>query len=329
MKKFSVVIPTYSGEEFLPSTLDSLLGQKGKHKYEVIIVIDGPIESLKKIALEYKKIFEKRKIKFTIIQFNKNKGRFHARYEGAVKAKTPTILFADDRNIMDPNYLNAVLTSGAKVVMANVIQRDDKTLISKTLYLLRRFIYKNQFENFKSYYIDESNFEKSPKGTAGLLVPRNLFIEICQEFSKNNKDLKNSSDDTKLFRGILIRGEKIYRCCPAKIYYQSRTKFSDEVKHLYERGPKFVDYYLRPGTRFFLPLIMAMAIFIAILLTLLIQPNLVLYAVLGIIILDLIISVLISSSLKDVPKVFIALPLIMTIFFAGVMKGLIRRFLKS
>lgn len=56
--KVSVIIPVYNGEDSLPRAIDSVLGQKTKYSYEIIIVNDCSTDNTQNIIEEYSKKYE-------------------------------------------------------------------------------------------------------------------------------------------------------------------------------------------------------------------------------------------------------------------------------
>jgi glycosyltransferase involved in cell wall biosynthesis len=322
MSKFSIIVPTYSGEQFIDQMFDSLLPQVKEYAAEVIVVIDGPKDTLLKIVDSYQEKFLKSDIDFSIIQFETNKGRFEARLAGAKKSKHSRLLFADDRNILDKDYLSNIIDEQYDVTIPNVIQSESYTIISNTLYLLRKAIYKSWGTDFKSYYITNENFESSSKGTTGLWIKKAIFLDMCLDLiNDENHSNKYINEDTKLFKKILNYDLKIYRMSEAKVYYQSRTVFMEELRHLYERGPRFVNYYMKPGTRFFLPLLFLLLLPLLIILTFFLNESLLTMGVLAGISFLCLITVFISRSVKDFVSTIIGLPLIISVFSLGVYRG--------
>ncbi len=54
--KFSLIIPTFSGEKYIGQVFDSILPQIVMYDAEVIVVIDGPNNTLESIIEKYKRI---------------------------------------------------------------------------------------------------------------------------------------------------------------------------------------------------------------------------------------------------------------------------------
>jgi len=256
---FTIIIPSYTGQEYVAECLDSILSQRGfdDFSFDVVVVIDGPNKELREIIEKQSLKFKQRGISFIVRQFKKNKGRFEARQEGARLSKNEYLLFIDDRNLMADNYLGEVIKAKKYALIPNVLEGNHPNFIAKTMYYVRKKIYGGMWgSDFESYEITSENFEKSSKGTTSLWINRSLFLDACDEINKHQDNLKTMSDDTKLLRYVIDKKVPIYRSSEAKIYYQPRTSAIAELRHIYRRGPMFIDYYLKPGTRFFWPLLL-------------------------------------------------------------------------
>lgn len=327
-KKFSLVIPTYTGQEHIEDCLDSVLSQSkfNKYKFEIVIVIDGPNKKLEEIVNAQKTKFQKAKIAYRIFKFKKNRGRFEARLKGAEMAKYPYLLFLDDRNILDKNYFAEVLKADKDALIPNVLENSHPHFVARTIFLLRKKAYKGKWgKDFKSYEITPENFEQSSKGTTSFWVRKDIFISVCQKVSSLYKDLSSINEDTKIMREIVENYTPIFRSSEAKIYYQPRQSAIEELKHIYNRGPRFIDYYLKPGTRFFWPLVGAGLSPMLILLLAVFQPQALLFLTVGGLLGFFTITILIKENLTDMFRTLLGLILLVICFYAGVLNGLVSR----
>lgn len=325
MTEFSIIIPTYTGQDHIKDCFDSILSQDdlSSLRFNIIVVIDGPNSELRQIVDNQQNRFKAKKIDFQIYQFKKNMGRFEARLKGARESKNKYILFLDDRNTLATDYLKEVIKADKKALIPNVLERDHPQFVAKTMYLLRSKIYGRRWgRDFPSYEITKENFEKSSKGTTSFWVEKGLFVLACREVGKNHIDLKAISDDTKVMRFLVENNISIYRSSEAKIYYQPRKSARAELLHIFNRGPIFIDYYLRPGTRFFAPLILFyITIMMCLILVFTVPSTLLALFVMGITV-ALLVSVYITGSVVLVASVFVGLILIVISFGLGLLKGL-------
>jgi len=327
--KFSIIIPTYTGEEHIEKCFTSILEQKDvdlSDSFEVIVVIDGPNKSLEKKVVAAKKLFATKKVNFTKYVFSENQGRFKARIKGSEIAKYEQLLFVDDRVVLDTNFVNILKQQKEKLIMPNVLESNHPNSISRLNFLIRSKVYgKDKWgEDFKSQYIDKNNFEKSSKGTTSLWIPKKDFTIVCEKVLKevDSKSTKTTNDDTRILK-MIVEKNRILRNSELKIYYNPRSKYSEELAHLYHRGPTFVDYYLKPGTRF-RPLIIAGIIVLLVLVALILFSGLktAAFILIVLLIVDIFLSLYISKTIKDFLMALVQIPAVAVAFGAGIVKGL-------
>jgi glycosyltransferase involved in cell wall biosynthesis len=317
---------TYTGVNTIEDSLNSLLQQdKPNANYEIVVVIDGPNEELRNKVDKVKKKFQDNNVQLTVKQFKKNKGRFEARMSAARLAKFDQILIVDDRVQLPNNFLTKISTYNEEVVMPDVHEKPAKNLISLTLNRLRRKIYGQGWgTEFDPYYIGKANFDKSPKGTTALWVNRAKFIKACDKIAENSSNLKHVNDDTKVLRYLVGEGSRIYKTSELRLTYTPRASAKEELVHIYHRAPRFLDYYFRPGTRYFVPLLGFYIFFIPVILIMIIFPK-ILIAVLSIYLLA---CIWLSQSLRDLPKIFLGLFLILISFGGGLLSNPIEKALR-
>lgn len=324
MKYFSIVVPTYTGKETIGNCIRSIASQKTSKKYDVVIIQDGPNEQLTKKIRKALPILDKRNIQYTFKILEKNEGRFEARRIGAKSATHKDLLFLDDRIEFDDSYFDAIANFNEDASIPNVIERPANNFISRVLYLLRKnLVYRNQYEEFESAHITKENFESMPKGTTSLWIKRQIFLDACDNL--HEPLTKYTNEDTKLFKALVESGTIILRNSQAKIYYTPRLSSKAELKHLYERGPRFVDYYLKSGTRFFYPLVFLIIALIGMPLFLIWAQSLILPLLLALGLLDIIFGLLLARSFRDFVTVLISLPLVVSVMILGVINGLFKK----
>jgi glycosyltransferase involved in cell wall biosynthesis len=324
VNNISIIIPSYTGANTLPKTFESILGQKDSGKpYELIVIIDGPNRELNELASKYKTSFTEKGVNFRVRSLKKNKGRFNARLIGAEIAKYRQLLFVDDRVQLGEDYLSYLQKTKQKIAMANVIELPSGNIISITLYALRRKIYGKKWgQNFEDFYVTKDNFESSPKGTTSLWVDKEIFMKACEEVSEEHSgNSRFINEDTKILRKIVNDNYRIFKTSNLNVRYQPRDEFKDAVRHLYERGPRFVDYYLKPGTRFF-PLLFVVYLSILVTITLALwEPLWLAFLYSFTCLLIIVASVVVSTGVKEYLTIAVGLPIVGLIFTAGVVKG--------
>lgn len=251
-RNISIVIPTLTGSATLPLVLDSIRLQNAAQHTEVIVVIDGPSPVIETLLTNYSTRHATEFKTLKIKKFPQNKGRFFARYEGALQATNETLLFIDDRTELQHDYLDVVtrIAKDNRAIISSIREKSHPNFISKSLYVIRRWVYKNQKESFHAYDITEQNFEKSPKGTAGFCVDKSLFVKASKKFLSEGDVSSSSNDDTRLLKHIVAM-VPIHRSPELVLVYTPRERWQDELRHIYKRGPMFIDYYLKSESRYF------------------------------------------------------------------------------
>jgi glycosyltransferase involved in cell wall biosynthesis len=322
-QSFSLVIATYTGVDTIRLTFASLLNQeKLPPKWEIVVVIDGPNEKLRSIVEEAKEQFEQKNISFKIEQFSKNKGRFEARLTGAKLAQYDNILIVDDRVEIPKNYLKFMSSLNQRVAMPDVEENESGNIISFSLSKIRKKLYGKKWgTKFKPFYIDNNNFDQSPKGTTSLWIDKNIFIKACNNIANDLKVSKNVSEDTRILRSLVDSDMRIYKTSKIRIRYNSRNTAIAEFKHILLRGPRFIDYYLHPGRRFFWPLAFFYLLLIPIIILTVLYPQIIVIAF----IISLLVGYWLAGKLRYLLSTWLGLWLIVVAFGAGLILGLVEK----
>lgn len=129
--KFSIIVPVYNVEAFLPNCLDSILVQDFQD-FEVIIINDVTPDNSQKIIDRYQKIDQRIK---SIIH-DTNKGLGGARNTGINHAKGDYILFLDSDDWIENqslSVLNKHISSTPEIVKFGYIEKSaSKAILSPT-----------------------------------------------------------------------------------------------------------------------------------------------------------------------------------------------------
>lgn len=97
--KISIIIPVYNSEKFIDRCLTSILNQTYKD-YEIILINDGSTDSSLQILRKYEKNYD-----FVKVYSQKNHGISYTRNKGIDKAKGEYIIFIDNDDWIDKDYL--------------------------------------------------------------------------------------------------------------------------------------------------------------------------------------------------------------------------------
>lgn len=103
MSRFTVVIPVYRSEDYLPACLDSLKAQV-LADWDAVIVLDGSDDSSPQIARSY----ERADPRFSVVELPCNQGRHAARKAGVAHAKGEYACFLDSDDTFEPGLLAAL-----------------------------------------------------------------------------------------------------------------------------------------------------------------------------------------------------------------------------
>lgn len=311
--KISVIIPVYNEEKDIPKAIKALLDQKyPRLDFEIIIIDDGSIDNTLKVLKKYP---------VRVVALKKNAGRLKARQKGARAAKFENLLFIDTRCLAQKNLLSTLKKINYQPLIGNILWREPKNRILKVLTLIKSKIFGRFYTgNYQPTKINRRNFDQIPKGTGVFFCNKQLFLK--SQPKKLLENTKDASDDTKLFRQIVSHKPILKHPAP-KAWRIFREDSHSVIKHLYNRGPKFVDYYFRPGRRFY-PLFYFYLIFLILTIVLLcLNINWFLWELLILTVIYLIISIYMADNFRDFFWAISYLWLILIIFGAGVIKGII------
>jgi glycosyltransferase involved in cell wall biosynthesis len=227
----SIVVPVYDEEEVIGECADALVGQDyPEDRYEIIVVNDGSSDGTAGEVQQRDGI--------RLIDLPQNRGRIHARITGAREAVHGQILFIDSRRIAPPGLLSGLAKRGYQPV-AVPSPRNPGNPFERVLYRLRDIHYVH--ERGTEYWVKEENFDAVGKGTGCLYIEKELFMR-CQPKERD----RWVNDDTKILCEVVKERPILVLPSPAP-RYRARRASENALWHLFERGPRFQDYYLGPG----------------------------------------------------------------------------------
>ncbi|TSA26130.1 MAG: glycosyltransferase family 2 protein [Ignavibacteriales bacterium] len=317
-ENISVIIPVYNEEKTISGCLRALINQDyPMQNYEIIVVNDGSTDgTLREIRKKQKESKEK-KVTLRIINLEKNGGRVIARETGAKNARNDLLLFTDSRCIANKDVLTVTSKLNYQPIVGNAVTDPNRSVFDRFFWLIRKKLYSSHFgEKITPTYITKKNFDNMRKGTTIFICEKKLFLS----FQDNNK---YASDDIKLLWNI-VKKKKILKHPDIKVSYLSRTSIKGEIKHTFERGPKFVDYYLNPRKkRFWLFILLPLMAFVLFLSLIIVTFVYYLFWILAIVLILVIVSLWIAENMRDFFIVFFFLPIIAASFELGIVKGLI------
>lgn len=325
LQSFSLVLAVYNGEETIKEALESILNiDYPKDNFELILVNDGSTDdTLSAINGFHKK--HSTRINMHILESPSNEGRIKARIKGAEKARFERIMILDHQAEMQENTLMVASKYDSKLnIISNYYMEKERSVDDRVFYLLRKKYYAPYWgKDFEKVEVTKNNFNKISKGTGGFITNKSSFLKYSNKLNKG----KFENEDTKLFRLYIDNGEKLIRVPDIKLLYKNRVGGLTSLKHIFKRGPRFVDYYFRK------PLVLTLGFFFPIsLIAVIISIAYVFPIFLGGVLLILvaintILSIYLSEEIKDFFYLLYYLPGIILFFYAGILNGVRIHFL--
>lgn len=135
MKKVSLIVPVYNSEEYLGKCLDSILNQTYQN-FEILVVNDGSKDNSWNIIEDYKNRYPDK-----IVAINQeNKGVAVTRNETVRKANGDYIMFVDNDDFLDKDYIETFITNAESgdydIVFGGYRRPNENGKILKTLKLI-------------------------------------------------------------------------------------------------------------------------------------------------------------------------------------------------
>ncbi|MDQ3075860.1 MAG: glycosyltransferase [bacterium] len=317
----SIIFPLLDASEDVEPVFKSVAKQIKikKSSIEIIVIDDGSKDDTVSVVENSKKLFDKFG-NFSIIIHKNRKGLPATRLDGVKIARGKYITFVDKKVRPDSDYLYQFLNKNRNFVIGNVYINKYRNAWGRVLSLVRKKLYYPYFNHeFEDIVLDTEGYRafKNKGGGGAMFILRDYYLDVAEGQSLS----MHSNDDTRLIMD-LTKKEPLLKTASAKSEYLNREGFWENIIHLYNRGPKFIDFYIKPGSRFF-PLIMALAlVFVLNLVFAFFYPQLILIELAFSIIIDILVSIWLSEEFSDFQYLFILFPIAITIFSLGVFKGL-------
>lgn len=319
--KLSVIFPMLDASEDVQGVFASVASQTGidRRQVEIIVVDDGSSDDTPELIEKHKDRFSGF-ADFKVIKHKSRLGLAQTRYDGARAAQGEYLTFVDKRTRPDNDYLANLLNKRRDIVIGNVYMTKTRSIWDRLLVVIRKKLYFPYFNHtFDDIELDQPTYRKfKNKGGGGvMLVKRQYYLDIAKNMNRG-KDVNDDSFLIDTLAGIT----PILKTASANAQYLNRTGFWENVKHLYNRGPKFVDYYTKPSTRFFPLIVSLLTVLAANVVIIFVNPRWLVYelAVAGLVLLT--ISVYLAEEPLDLIVCLFLLPLALVTFCLGILKGL-------
>ncbi|MBI4844704.1 MAG: glycosyltransferase family 2 protein [Nitrospirae bacterium] len=312
-KRVAVIIPVYNGAETIRRCLDAALNIDYPHELmEILIVDDGSTDNTLDIVSE----LNSKRIK--VISNLENKGRAYTRLRGADEAVNEMLFFVDSRAIVSPDVIKVLIKYDEPVQMPKTITGSGN-LWGTALGALRRTVFRNSEIHS---HIDKENFYDVPKGTTSLFILKRLFQEASHKIDYKNRHV---NEDTGLLWHIVKEGHRIFRNPDFSIMYLQRKGFKDNIAHLFERGPRFVEHYYGRHSGFTLLIRLFLFMLAASLMLFTVYPRGICYLLSILLLSDILFCAAAGRNARERVSILLLLPLIFSAFSLGILKGMLVR----
>ena len=106
-KNVSIIVPVYNAEKWIKRCVDSIIAQDIDHnRMELLLLDDGSVDSSFTILQDYAKLYS-----FIKVFSSPNRGVAKTRNNGILKAKYDYIMFIDNDDFIETNYISTFLCS--------------------------------------------------------------------------------------------------------------------------------------------------------------------------------------------------------------------------
>lgn len=249
--KISIIIPVYNRENSIVDCLDSLLKQKIKVKYDIVVINDGSTDKTLSVIESFKKKYPSI---FKIISYRGNKGAYYARNKAIKTSSGGILVFTDSDCIADENWLF--------IITRNIITKKEFACMGFSNGITIDPWQKVIQEAYETYL---KRIAKN--GYATTLDTRNCAIskKLIKKIGLFNTYFKRSGDAEFGLR-MIHSGYKIKYVAKAIVTHKHRLSIWKQAKIIYEHGKMSVvlkRMYKNPLRRF--QIIRLTSIFLAIL----------------------------------------------------------------
>ena len=251
----SVVMPVYNEAEHLRETTDALVAAVEASPFtpDVVLVDDGSTDGSADVVRE--RLRDRLPLR---VLTQANSGRFDARRAGVEAAAGEWVLLLDGRVRVARDALAFVeekLSPARAVWTSHVEVEADGDPYGIFWKLIAELAWSDYFADPRETSFGSADFDRFPKGTTCLLVPRDVMLDAIHAFDSRYADIRSANDDTPLLRWIA--GRMPINIAPGfSCVYRPRSTFGAFVRHSVHRGVVFVDGHGRPESRFF-PVVLA------------------------------------------------------------------------
>jgi len=253
----SIVIPVYNEPSWIGRAVADAVEAVRRSPFadvEMVVVDDGSDAPTREALDALETPFALRVLR------QENAGRFAARRAGVEAASRELVLLLDSRVSLRPEALSFVAGRMAADATELVWNAHVDIEVTGNPYarfwnVLTEIVFREYFARPRTTSFGPREFDRFPKGTTCFLAPRADLLAAIEGFRPLYADMHRVSDDTHMIRGIAER-RRINISPGFSCLYRGRTSLRGFLRQAHYRGSTFVDGFLRPGTRFFVPLVL-------------------------------------------------------------------------
>lgn len=316
--KISILIPVYNEAKAIDRLLDSVDEiDYPRQDFEVVVVNDGSTDGTEEVVKQHKHV--------RLVNHDTNLGRFDARKTAMNEAKYENLLYIDSRCLVPKEILKNLNDKKDNILIGHSRGLEKETIFEVFYSAIRRQFFRKYYKESKNRIVlTKENFDVYPKGTTVFFIKKNVLKEIIDKYGHTFD--RESSEDTRLFSYILEK-DNIIIDPDLWIVNYGRDDTNKSLHHIIERGLHFTDYYLKKKSLkhwmiLLLPLLSLGGLCFA---WWLFGVSSLIFPVLS----WLLISVYLDHNPKKSIQIFIIGPVLVFLYYFGIVKGLYKIFLKN
>lgn len=128
--KVSVIVPVYNGEEYIQTSISSIINQEFSENYEIIVVDDGSDDDSLDIAHE---LLSKSDIPYKLVH-QRNSGVSVARNNGIEVSRGDYLVFVDSDDYVLTNHLSELYNGKTDFTLTQMAKEGSKSMVNSISY---------------------------------------------------------------------------------------------------------------------------------------------------------------------------------------------------
>ncbi len=253
----TAIIPVYNEPDWIPISITDLDREIASSPFagqaEILIVDDGSDVPVSEVLAGLDIGTPVR-----VVRLDENEGRWEARRRALPEATGDLLLFIDSRVSLAPGSLTFIheqTRSPAHLVWNGHVDMDDAVNpYSRFWKILVEEAWRDFWAGDGRVRFGPEEFDRYPRGFGCFVAPADDMRWAYKTAATSFFTDARRMNDEMVLRRLVDR--HFFNLDPAfKITYRGRRSLKAFVRHAHHRGVFFIDGFLRPGTRFFIPLL--------------------------------------------------------------------------